>query len=311
MRRDAEYELREEVMSISPIEETAGGLRLKRDDLLTAFGSSGPNGDKLLQAWAIVNNAAKARSGFATGVITACSVHSPQSAIAAAVAWAYDLPCTIYFGTSSDSALKHVMPRVARAFGAEFEQLACARHNYMQLKLSEIAANTGKVLIRYGMGGDLGPQHFIVARQTDNLPRDIDTLAVTCGSATTLTGIMLGIAQRKLRHIRRVIALGTAPNRRSQLNAAKAAIACETDWRDIYGLEIEYHDMHSEKGFVYEKGLQGVRVGEAALHPQYEAKAWAKLQQLKDWDPARTLFWIVGKEIKEADRYGIFDSDRD
>lgn len=311
MRRDAEYVLREEVMRISPVEETAGGLRLKRDDMLTAFGPNGPNGDKLLQAWAIVNAAVNARTSFTTGVITGCSLHSPQSAIAAAVGWAFDLPTTVYFGTGPESALKHPMPRVARAFRADFEKLECARHTYMQQKLTHLAETTRQTHVRYGMGGALGPQHRIVARQLDNLPRDIETIAVTCGSSTTLTGIMLGLAQRKHNQVKKIIALGTAPNRQAQLNAAKAAVACETDWNDIYRLELEYHDMHSERDFVYEKGVQDVRLGTAELHPQYEAKAWLKLQTLTTWEPSKTLFWIVGREIKEAQRYGIFDPDSD
>lgn len=79
---------------ITPI-EIHDSLYLKREDLFKPFGDVNVNGTKLRQcAYLILKNLEQAKNG----VITCCSIHSPQGAITSALCRDLGIKCTIFYG---------------------------------------------------------------------------------------------------------------------------------------------------------------------------------------------------------------------
>ncbi len=81
---------------LTSVQEIAG-MRFKRDDLYAPFGAGGVNGGKLRQCMLLVEAALRRRPDT-TGIITYCSIHSPQGPITAAAARHYRLPCIVAYG---------------------------------------------------------------------------------------------------------------------------------------------------------------------------------------------------------------------
>ena len=103
---------------LTPVQEIAG-MYFKRDDLYTPFGAGEVNGGKLRQCMLLVEAALRRQPGM-TGVITYCSIHSPQGPITAATAMHFRLPCIVAHGGASDlSIATGDMPRLAMSYGAD------------------------------------------------------------------------------------------------------------------------------------------------------------------------------------------------
>ena len=267
-----EYEL-------TPVEEH-GGILFKREDLYAPYGTGDVNGGKLRQCRALVEAVAP------TGVVSACSVHSPQSAICAAVAEEFGLPCEILFGgTSYERLMEHPMPRLAASHGAKLTVAAqTGRHNVLYAKAREIASRRGWFVVEYGFNATRYPDVMFgaIAAQVENVP-NVDTLCLTCGSGITSCGVLMGL-KRFGKSVGEVHLFATAPDRREMIRSNVGALP----------FKLTVHDMFHERGFVYEKRepltFQGMR-----LHPNYEAKSFRRM--VKDRaNKGETLFWVVGAE---------------
>lgn len=119
---------------LTPVQEIAG-MYFKRDDLYTPFGAGEVNGGKLRQCMLLVEAALRRQPGM-TGVITYCSIHSPQGPITAATARHFRLPCIVAHGGASDlSIATGDMPRLAMSYGAAVKVIAkSGRHNVLRRK---------------------------------------------------------------------------------------------------------------------------------------------------------------------------------
>lgn len=94
--------------------------------------------------------------------------------------------------------------------------------------------------------------------------------------------MLLGL-KRYDKDIKNVYLVATAPDRRRFIDKTLLE----------YGVKREYKiiDLFHQNGFVYEKGITK-EIDGIKLHPQYEAKAYAWLEQVKL--TGKTIFWIVG-----------------
>ena len=139
---------------LTSVQEIAG-MRFKRDDLYAPFGAGGVNGGKLRQCMLLVEAALRRRPDT-TGIITYCSIHSPQGPITAAAARHYRLPCIVAYGGASDYAIATgAMPRLAMSYGARVEVIAkSGRHNVLKAKAEALAARSGMFLVQYGINLD-------------------------------------------------------------------------------------------------------------------------------------------------------------
>lgn len=275
---------------LTPVQEIAG-MYFKRDDLFTPFGAGEVNGGKLRQCILLVEAALRQQPNM-TGVITYCSLHSPQGPITAATARHFRLPCIVAYGGASDlSVATGNMPRLSMSYGARVEVIAkSGRHNVLKAKAEALAQATGMFVVQYGINLDDYGEVLLsaVAEQVQNIPDDLDDLYITCGSGITASGVIVGI-ERYGKRVRNIHLISTAFDRQEKVKATLRQFGIERDFI--------YHDLFHTPGFVYEK-QQKLRVGGVKLHPQYEAKTMKYLVEHK-LNTKNALFWIVGAEPKE------------
>lgn len=268
-------------LDLTPV-QTINGLRVKRDDLYAPFESNGVNGGKLRQC---VLLAQEASEGF-RGIITYCSIGSPQAPITAAVAKDLKLPCVVvYGGTNKERLLQAEMPRLVLHYGARIVIGArTGRHNVLHSVAEKIAREKHYFLVQYGinLSAHEGVLLSAVSRQVENIP-DCKNLVAVCGSGITASGILIGLHQYG-KSIENVHLVATAPDRREFIHSTIRKYGADRAF--------QYHDLYHQPGFSYDKPARA-RIGGVVLHPNYEAKAflWYKGSGLKDED---TVFWITG-----------------
>ena len=266
-----------EATEITPIQPLAG-LRCKRDDLYTIFEHNGVNGGKLRQCVMLVDKVNP------QGVITYCSIDSPQAPITAAVAKKRGIPCMIVYGGTSVERLRDAeMPRLCLHYGATVIIGArTGRHNVLHGVAEKIAKERGWFLVQYGINLEAHGDVLLeaVARQTANLP-DCENLVAVCGSGITASGILVGLHMNNI-HVGNVHLVATAPDRQELIHQLASRYGADR--------EIVYHDLFHTKGFRYDDPARE-KIGGVTLHPNYEAKAyrWFKGTNMND-----CVFWITG-----------------
>lgn len=273
--------------TLTPVQEIAG-MFFKRDDLYAPFGAGGVNGGKLRQCMMLID-AAIQRNPDTKGVITYCSIHSPQAPITAAAARHYGLPCIVAYGGTNDySIATEQMPRLAMSYGATIEVVSgTGRHNILKAKADAIAQARGYFTVQYGINLDDYGDVLLgaVAEQTQNIPDDLDDLYITCGSGITASGVIIGLERYKKR-VQHIHLISTAFDRRQKIRTTLAKYGVEKDF--------VYHDLFHTRGFAYEK-RQLLRVGGLKLHPHYEAKTM-KYIIYNGLNTRNALMWLVGSE---------------
>ena len=274
---------------LTPVENIEG-LWLKRDDKFTPFGLHTVNGGKLRQCFALVD----AIKDNYEGILSFCSIYSPQAPITSAVAKYFGLKCKIFYGgTSRENIKDNEMVKIAQEYGAEINIVAkTGRHTVLRKIAQEYAQKHNYFVIEYGFNIIEYPDLLLeaVSNQVENIPDKLDNLIITCGSGITTTGILLGL-KRFNKEVKQIHLVNTAPDRRKKIkeNLSNYGIDSEKEFNIIT------HDLFNRKGFVYEKGIKVIWKG-IRFHPNYEAKAFSWLYynsgiNLKD---NKTLFWIVG-----------------
>lgn len=275
---------------LTPVQEIAG-MYFKRDDLFIPFGAGEVNGGKLRQCMLLVEAALRRQPGM-TGVITYCSIHSPQGPITAATARHFHLPCIVTYGGASDiSIATGGMPRLAMSYGGTVKVIAkSGRHNVLKAKVEALAKAKGMFVVQYGINLDDYGEVLLsaVAEQVQNIPNGLDDLYITCGSGITASGVIVGI-ERYGKKVKNIHLIATAFDRQEKVKATLRRFGVSRDFI--------YHDLFHTPGFVYEK-QQKLRIGGVKLHPQYEAKTMKYLLEHK-LNTRNALFWIVGAEPRE------------
>ena len=272
---------------LTPVQRAAG-LCFKRDDLYVPFGAGGVNGGKLRQCMMLVE-AARQRNPGLRGVVSYCSIHSPQAPITAAVSRHFGLPCTIIYGGTSKAGLaRERMPRLALYYGATIQiAAATGRHNVLKAKADALAGSKGYFVVQYGINLDEYGEVLLgaVSEQVQNIPDGLDDLYITCGSGITSSGILIGL-ERYHKDVKHVHLIATAFDRQAKVR--------ETLKRFGVNRDFTYHDMFHTKGFAYEKreplAIRGIH-----LHPQYEAKTVRYIAE-HHLNTRNALMWIVGAE---------------
>ena len=272
---------------LTPVERR-DGLWMKRDDLYEPFGPGEVNGGKMRQCMMLVDSVKE----HTTGLISCCSIHSPQAPITAATALAHGMECRIlYGGTSREKLMESPMPRLCMKYGATvILSTRSGRHNVLYAKARELK-RPGDFIVQYGinLSGHSDVLLGAVAAQVENIPDELENLVMTCGSGITASGVMIGLHRygKKVENVRLV---ATAPDRRESIHATLREHGADRDFH--------YHDLFHTKGFAYEKPATAVWDG-VRLHPNYEAKTmqWFVKSGL---DPANTLFWVVGAEPRNV-----------
>jgi 1-aminocyclopropane-1-carboxylate deaminase/D-cysteine desulfhydrase-like pyridoxal-dependent ACC family enzyme len=275
--------------ALTPVEER-GGLLFKRDDLFRPFETKVLNGGKLRQVITVL------RACRRRGVITAASIHSPQIPLVAGAAHHLGLRCVaVVGGTSVTTELD-----MARRLGAEIKRSASGRHRALFAEVARVNSTLDYYVVPYGVVSPSDPAACFMtqAQQAANLPDELDTLVVTCGSGMSTLGILTGL-WRFSKRVNEVVLVTTAPSRSETIsNFVRAA---EPAARSFLGsVKLTYIDLFGLPGFRYERRVPYTLCG-IHLHPRYEAKAFRHVLQRRDCSSKRTLFWIIGADLREPD----------
>lgn len=260
----------------------AGNLLIKREDEYAPFGKGGVNGGKCRQCYLLVDSVKDEYDG----VVTYCSINSPQAPITAAVAQHFGLPCIVaYGGTSKEVLMKSDMAKLVMHYGAKIVIAArTGRHNVLHAAADKIAKEKNYFLVQYGINLTEHEDVLLqaVARQVENIP-DVKNLVMVCGSGITATGVMIGLHQYG-KNVEKVHLVATAPDRREFIHGMLKKHGADRDF--------EYCDVNNN-GLMYDKPCHAVYRG-IELHPNYEAKAMRWLMK-SGLDEKETLFWITGR----------------
>lgn len=270
---------------LTPV-ELHNGIYLKRDDLYQPFGAGTVNGGKLRQCYKLVENIKDEYDGL----ISCCSIYSPQAPITSAVANHFGMKCVICYGATTEERLeKFRMPMISRRYGAELRIISKSGiHSILYNKARGIASQEGLFVVDYGFNITKYPTLMFdaVSRQVENAPDELDNLVITCGSGITTIGVLLGIRQFNKR-VKNIYLVCTAPNRQKLIDKNLK----------LYDMEARYTmiDLFHQAGFKYEKGLHQVCDG-IELHPNYEAKSYDWMIHNLDTKNEKSLLWIVGSK---------------
>lgn len=272
---------------LTPVEKH-NNLYLKREDLFLPFGKDTVNGGKLRQCYKLVESI---KDNY-NGVISCCSIYSPQAPITSAVAKYFNLKCIIGYGGTKPSRLDELpMPIISKQFGSDLQIISKSGiHKILYTKSKEIAEKGNLFVVDYGFNIVDYPEimYSAISNQVQNLPDELDNLVVTCGSGITSIGIFLGLAKYN-KKVKNIYLIATAPSR-------KKLIDNTLFMNDIF-MKYKIIDLFHQDGFKYEdkvyEEIDGIQ-----LHPNYEAKTYNWLKQNIDYNKEKTLLWIVGAEPK-------------
>jgi 1-aminocyclopropane-1-carboxylate deaminase/D-cysteine desulfhydrase-like pyridoxal-dependent ACC family enzyme len=289
------------VATLTPF-QLRNGRWYKREDL--HIGPGGVNGAKYRACQQLIGRAA---AQGATRIISAASVLSPQSAMAAAVAAQHGLPCTVIVGGSKPAtALRHAAIAAAVAAGAVVEHVPVGYNPYLQKAAAHRQAELpGSYLLRYGITcppeatvQQLRDFHNTAGQQVANLPPEVKTLVIPFGSGNTGAGVLYGLAtQGRATGLERIVLVDIGPDRRAWL----------TDRLRLLGVHppapIEHVDLYGS-GYARYADRMPETADNIALHPTYEGKVARYLneQQPPFWRrrDGTTCLWIVGGPLPRA-----------
>lgn len=250
-----------DVMGLTPV-ELVGNVYLKRDDLFEVP-TLGICGGKARACWVL--------SRGAKGLVTGCSRLSPQQQLVSRIAKYLRVPCHVHtaLGEYTDE-----MKDAARQ-GANIFQ----HYNGFSATLSSKARREALLLgwthIPFGMESDTAVN--CTRRQVRNIPKDVKRIVVVIGSGISVSGILYGLADRKLD----IPVLGV----RVGGGFSGTRIVRRLNRFAPWGWDEQLSIVQAR--VPYEAALEA-SAGPVAVDSHYEAKA---IEFLKPGD----LFWIVGR----------------
>ncbi len=284
---------------ITPVEQTSDGLFFKRDDKFRPFGEHHVNGGKVRQAFAVFENKIdELRNVFDNGVVTAGSVHSPQSANIAKVAQYYGVRCIATVGGTTSDRLKQLpMMQLTQYYGSEVRIVAGhGMTAVIHARMHEIAKEMNYMPIEMGELMLENPKSIFetTANQVQNIPDDLDYLVVPTGVAIQLTGILIGL-KRYNKKVRNIFSICVGPTREKQV--AKYLKTVYNDNVENYSpFKMIAHKAPYSKS--YPTTVKGEKIDDI-----YEGKAFDWLIKNRDINTKndKVLFWVVGSRPQNVD----------
>lgn len=281
---------------LTPV-QLVDGLYIKRDDLFRPFDDFGVNGGKLRQCCFLLANHV---DEIQNGVITCCSIHSPQAPIVSAVCNYLGIDCEVFYGGTTEKRLKELpMPRLVSHYNGSIKIVNKFGHSSVLYSVAKKQReSTHQFIVDYGINLDTNFSALVesTADQVQNIPDHLDNLIVTCGSGITSCGILYGL-MKHAKEVKNLILVGVAPDRQEKIR--KFQEKCWFEFPDIMDQKITFVDRFHEKGFKYEKE-EKASWGDIEFHPNYEAKAFKWIEN-NIYLNSKSLFWVVGAKPKCKD----------
>ena len=290
---------------ITPI-ELYDNIYYKRDDYFKPFGDYHVNGGKVRQALIMFEKYIDdIKSKHNNGVITAGSVHSPQSANIAKVAKFHEVKCiTCVGGTKPENLDKHHMMRLTKHYGCEIKIVAGhGMSNVIHARMRELAKDNGYMVIEQGELLEKNPSEmfYATADQVENIPDELDNLVVSTGVGIQLMGILLGLKKFN-KKVKRIHSICVGPTREKHMKRYENELLKTHDgmvWDRPESLNLNEFTMLSHKS-PYGKG-HDYMVNDSYIDDIYEGKAYQWMLDNVDTKNEKTLFWCVGKRPRPED----------
>ena len=285
---------------LTPIQEH-NGVYYKRDDLYAPYGTDHINGGKVRQAVQlfeeIKDDIVENHNG---GVVTASSVHSPQSAIIAKVAKENGIKCIVAVGgCKEDTLYKHHIMRLTRHYGADIQIVA--GHGMTTAidagaKKKIIAENNYK-LIKFAISLERNPEAIFdgVTNQVENIPDELDNLVIPVGSGIQFAGIVRGLHKFN-KKVKRIIGVAFC-DRTKSINKHLDRFRYENFPENI--VTFPEYEIHLTKK-PYSKSVWE-EVDGSYIDDIYEGKAHLWMRENIDTSKEKTLFWIVGRRLRKEE----------
>tara|TARA_B100001094_G_scaffold333417_1_gene411874 strand:- start:21646 stop:22548 length:903 start_codon:yes stop_codon:yes gene_type:complete len=285
---------------MTPIQKH-GDVYYKRDDLYAPYGINHINGGKVRQAVQLFDeirdDIIENHNG---GVVTASSVHSPQSAIIAKVAKEYGIKCVVAVGgCKEDTLYKHHIMRLTRHYGSEIRIVA--GHGMTTAidagAKKKIIANNNYKLIKFAISLESNPEAIFdgVTNQVENIPDELDNLVIPVGSGIQFAGIIRGLHKFN-KKVKRVIGIAFC-DRTKSINQHLDRFRYENFPQEV--LEFPEYEIHLTKD-AYSKSIWEEVNGEL-IDDIYEGKAHKWMRENIDVSKEKTLFWIVGRRLRKEE----------
>jgi len=290
---------------ITPV-ELYDNIYYKRDDYFKPFGDYHVNGGKVRQALIMFEKYIDdIKSKYNNGVITAGSVHSPQSANIAKVAEFHQVKCiTCVGGTKPENLDKHHMMKLTKHYGCEIKIVAGhGMSNVIHARMRELAKDNGYMVIEQGELLEKNPSEmfYATADQVENIPDELDNLVVSTGVGIQLMGILLGLKKFN-KKVKRIHSICVGPTREKHMKRYENELLKTQDgmvWDKPESLNLNEFTMLSHKS-PYGKG-HDYMVNGSYIDDIYEGKAYQWMLDNVDTKNEKTLFWCVGKRPRPED----------
>jgi len=290
---------------ITPV-ELYNNIYYKRDDYFKPFGDYHVNGGKVRQALIMFEKYIDdIKTKHNNGVITAGSVHSPQSANIAKVAEFHEVKCiTCVGGTKPENLDKHHMMRLTKHYGCEIKIVAGhGMSNVIHARMRELAKKNGYMVIEQGELLEKNPSEmfYATADQVENIPDELDNLVVATGVGIQLMGILLGLKKFN-KKVKKIHSICVGPTREKHMKRYENELLKTQDgmvWDKPESLNLNEFTMLSHKS-PYGKG-HDYMVNDSYIDDIYEGKAYQWMLENVDTANEKTLFWCVGKRPRPED----------
>lgn len=277
---------------ITPVQKR-GDYWFKREDLYVPYSFSPANGSKLRQCQLLVEKNIKTATN---GIVTGTSINSPQAIIAASVAHEKGIPCTVFYGGTTNELLnKKKYPVLAKSLGADISVVSkMAFTSVLNARAEKFAKENNKYNIRYGFDLSSNLDVFVesVANQVQNIPNEIKNIVITVGSAITIIGLLYGLSLYP-NNVERIYAIGCAPNRMKKIQDYSDMLYFERSAILPINKMVYIDAFDKYKGFKYESTMNE-EYFDIFFHPRYEAKTfnWLRNNPLSD-----CMMWITGSDF--------------
>lgn len=276
---------------LTPIEEHDRML-FKRDDLYQPYEDMELGGGKVRQMQFLMDSLMKDKKQY-SGLLTHCSLSSPQSLIVAKESKMHGFNSLLIAGGKTNEKMlkmKYLPIRLASQLGMNISIVSHLGYpSVLMSKAIEIAAKDNYFYVQFGINSEEHIDSIInaVANQVQNIPDELDAIVVPTGSGMTFFSVMLGI-QRFNKKVKRLIAIQIAnKDRKMEIKALMTKFSLKTDYEFLL-----------DSRYSYQNKVNILVSPDFVLNKVYEAKAYEYLIQkrydlgFKSFD--KTLFWCVG-----------------
>ena len=310
------------LQALTPVEKY-GDVLFKREDKFAPLGFNGVNGSKMRQCLWLVDEWVKTKN--IVGIVSGSVVGSPQHPFIASICKHYGLGCLIV--TGSKNYLQHTNMVLASRMGANFHVVKIGYARALQAKAFQVAKKLpGHEVLETNITVDerLNPPerieafHKIGSYQVGNIPAEVETMIIPCGSCNSVVSILYGIAINPPKGLKRVLLMGIGNNGSfnikyipDRLKIISKVVGKNLNASFRYtmfndsnpGIELIHHDINGT-GYCTYSDWMPFNFGGIDLHPRYEGKVWNFMNENPDkfsqYLNNKTLFWVVGNEPREV-----------